>query len=274
MSVPVDLAAYAARIGFDGDFKPDLATLRALLVLQPASITYENIDVLLDRGIDISPAAVDDKLLTRRRGGYCYELNGLLKRVLMQTGFEVSGMAARVQWMYPPDGPPRRRSHMALRVVIDGVAYMADAGFGTCVPTAPLALEEKGPQPTQHETFRFVPKQHAMELQAQLNGEWAPVYSLSPDVFLDNDYEPLNWYASTHPQSHFKGDLKVARTTPAARHALLNARLTTRLPDGAMSRRVLTAPELKDALSDIFGLPVEAGWRDMIGEAVRRAGFL
>ena len=90
----IDLAAYCARIGYSGPLMPTLVTLRALQELHPAAIPFEAIDVLLGRGVDISPQAVDAKLIGRRRGGYCYEQNGLFKRVLQAIGFEVEGLIA------------------------------------------------------------------------------------------------------------------------------------------------------------------------------------
>ncbi len=260
----VDLAAYCRRLGYAGPLRPDLETLRALLILQPASITYENIDVLLDRGIDLSPAAVDDKLLHRGRGGYCYEQNGLLKRVLTEIGFNVTGLAARVQWNVPADAPPRRRSHMALRVMIEGVPWLADAGFGSCVPTVPLRLDVPDPQPSQHETFRAMQVGTATMIQAEIAGVWRPVYELAAETYLDNDYEPLNWFAATHPNSHFRDSLKVARTTPQARATLLNGRLTIRKPNGETNRQILNAAEIGAALRDVFALPVEDSWAPML----------
>ncbi len=260
----VDLAAYCRRIGHAGIMPPTLRTLQTLLELQPAAIAYENIDVLMDRGIDITPAAVDDKLIARRRGGYCYEHNGLLKRVLTALGFRVEGLAARVQWMAPPGSPPRRRSHMALRVWLDDVPWLADAGFGSCVPTAPLRLDTVAPQPTRHETFRVIPCHGAFLVQARIGEAWRPLYELANDPQLDGDYEPLNWYAAMHPASHFRDSLKVARTTPEARHTLLNGKLTLRRPDGYTETRMLDADGLERALAEVFGLPVEPAWRRML----------
>ncbi len=260
----VDLAAYCRRIGHTGAMPPTLQTLQALLELQPAAIAYENIDVLMDRGIDIAPAAVNDKLITRRRGGYCYEHNGLLKRVLTAIGFRVEGLAARVQWMAPAGSPPRRRSHMALRVWLEGVPWLADAGFGSCVPTAPLRLDTVAPQPTSHETFRVIPCHGALLVQALIGQVWRPLYELAGDPQLDSDYEPLNWFAARHPTSHFRDSLKVARTTPEARHTLLNGKLTLRRPDGHAETRMLDADGLERALAEVFGLPVEPIWRRMI----------
>jgi N-hydroxyarylamine O-acetyltransferase len=263
----VDLAAYCARIGYASPLEPTLKTLRALQELHPAAIAFEAIDVLLDRGIDISPAAVDAKLIAAGRGGYCYEQNGLFKRVLQAIGFDVEGLIARVNWNAPADAPPRPPSHMALRVTIDGVPWLADVGFGSCVPTAPLRLDSRDPQPTAHETFRFVPAGNELQLEAELVGRWAPVYRLLPTPQLDADYALANWYTATHPESHFRHRLIVTRTTPQARHVLAGAQLTVRAPDGRAERRILDADEIERELAERFGLPVESGWRQVIERA-------
>ena len=121
----IDLAAYFDRIGYDGPSEASAQVLRDLHALHIASIVFEDIDVQLDRGIDIAPAAVDAKLIAARRGGYCYEQNGLFKRVLEALGFEVEGLLGRVKWMLPAE-PARGRTHMALRVIIDGQAWLTD----------------------------------------------------------------------------------------------------------------------------------------------------
>jgi N-hydroxyarylamine O-acetyltransferase len=268
-SPSVDLAAYCARVGYDGPLTPTLETLRALQELHPAAIAFEAIDVLLDRGVDIAPAAVDAKLLERRRGGYCYEQNGLFKRVLQAIGFEVEGLIARVNWNSPADAPLRPPSHMALRVTIGGEPWLADVGFGSCVPTAPLRLASGEPQPTAHEIFRLVSDAGELQLQALIACSWAPVYRLLPTPLPDTDYELANWYTATHPESHFRHRLIVTRTTPEARHVLLGGRLTVRASDGTTERRFLDADEIERELAERFLLPVEPDWRPAIERAAR-----
>ena len=265
----VDLAAYCRRIGYAGPLAPTLETLRTLQELHPAAIPFEAIDVLTGRGVDISPAAVDAKLIGAGRGGYCYEQNGLFKRVLQAIGFEVEGLIARVNWNAPVDAPTRPPSHMALRVTIDGVPWLADVGFGSCVPTAPLRLDSREPQRTAHETFRLVPAGSELQLEAEIAGRWAPVYRLLAAAQLDADYELANWYTATHPESHFRHRLIVTRTTPEARHVLLGGRLTVRSRDGTMDRRFLDADEIERELAERFGLPVERGWGPLIERAAR-----
>jgi len=263
----VDLAAYCRRIGYAGPLTPTLETLRALQERHPAAIAFEAIDVLLDRGVDISPAAVDAKLIGAGRGGYCFEQNGLFKRVLQAIGFEVEGLIARVNWNAPADAPARAPSHMALRVTIEGEPWLVDVGFGSCVPTAPLRLDTREPQPTAHETFRLVPAGGELQLEAEIAGRWAPVYRLLPTPQLDADYELANWYTATHPDSHFRHRLIVTCTTPEARHVLAGARLTVRSPDGATESRFLDAEQIERELAERFGLPVEPDWRPAIERA-------
>lgn len=263
----VDLDSYRRRIGHAGPLAPTLETLRALQALHPAAIPFEAIDVLTGRGIDISPEAVDAKLIAAGRGGYCYEQNGLFKRVLQSIGFEVEGLIARVNWNAPADAPPRPPSHMALRVTLDGVPWLADVGFGSCVPTAPLRLDSREAQPTAHETFRLVPVGGELQLEAEIAGRWAPVYRLLPSPQLDADYELANWYTATHPESHFRHRLIVTRTTPQARYVLAGAKLTVRSANGETERRFLDADEMEHALAERFLLPVEPDWRPVIERA-------
>ena len=265
----VDLGAYFDRIGYSGPAEPTVATLRALHELHPAAIPFEAIDVLLDRGIDIAPAAVDAKLIARRRGGYCYEQNGLLARVLTAIGFEVEGMAAHVRWMSEPATPLPPLTHRVLRVTIDGTPWLADVGFGSAVPTAPLRMDIADPQPTSHETFRIVRMGPQLLLQARVEGEWRPVYSVSSEPWLDSQYEMANWYTSTHPNSHFRHRLIVTRTTPEARHILADGRLTIRRPDGTFEKRYLDADEIMAALEKNFLLPVQADWRAIAERAAK-----
>ena len=263
----VDLGAYFDRINYHGPAEPTLAVLRRLHQLHPAAIAFEAIDVLLDRGIDISPAAVNAKLIGRRRGGYCYEQNGLFAAVLKAIGFDVETLSAHVRWMSAPGTPPPPLTHRVLRITIDGTPWLADVGFGSAVPTAPLRMDTLDPQPTDHETFRVVPIGPQHLLQALVEDEWQPVYSIAAEPWLDGQYEMANWYTSTHPISHFRHRLIVTRTTPEARHILADGRLTIRKSDGSAEKRYLDADQIMEALERIFLLPVEPEWRPIAERA-------
>lgn len=255
----LDLDRYFARIGYTGSPRPDLETLRALAALHPTAIPFEAIDVLLRRPIDLDLRAIQAKLIDGGRGGYCFEHNALLKHVLVALGFAVEGLIARVLWMMPPDEPPLPLTHMALRVTIDGERWLMDVGFGSNVPTVPLRFDVVDTvQSTLHESFRLTRQGTWTLLEAQLPDGWYPLYTLSPEPALHADYVAANWYTSTHPQSGFRRDLRVALTVPQRRTALFNNRLTVRHADGGMDRRVLTEHEIAEALVAMFGLRLDA----------------
>ena len=256
----IDLDRYFARIGYRGAPRADLDTLRALTALHPAAIPFEAIDVYLGRPVELSAAAIQAKLIDGGRGGYCFEHNGLLKRVLGRLGFTVEGLLARVFWMRPREDPPLPLTHMALRVTISGEQWLADVGFGSLVAGAPLRLDLLGiGQSTRHETFRLSPRGTWTLLEAQLPDGWQPVYALSPEPALDSDYVAANWYTSTHPESGFRRELRVALTTRERRTTLADNRLTVRHARGAMERRFLSEPEIADALVSTFGIRLDAG---------------
>lgn len=255
----IDIDRYLARIGYRGAPRANLDTLRVLTELHPAAIPFEAIDVFLRRPVDLSPAAIQAKLIDGGRGGYCFEQNGLLKRVLTALGFRVEGLIARVFWMRPDDAPPLPLTHMALRITLDDERWLADVGFGSCVAGAPLRFDAVGAQqPTRHEAFRLTLRGAWTLVEAKLPDGWYPLYTLSPEPALDSDYIAANWYTSTHPESGFRRELRVALTTPQRRATLLNNRLTVRHVRGAVERRLLSEPELAAALISIFGLRLDA----------------
>ncbi|WP_299010743.1 arylamine N-acetyltransferase [uncultured Caulobacter sp.] len=269
----VDLDAYLKRIGYDGPREATLAVLRALTLKHPDAIPFENLDVLLGRGISIAPADIDAKLIGAERGGYCYEQNGLLKRVLTALGFQVEGLMARVQWLVPEGAPPRPRSHMVLGVQLEGETWLVDNGFGGCVLTGPLKLFSDEVQDTPHGPFRIVDVELGgvaeRQVQANLSGKWAPLYQVAKGAWADIDYEQANYFTYTHPSSHFTWSMTVGRTTPTARYALKNNRFTHRDVAGAVvEQRDLSVDELEATLRDVIGLPVAPDWRPVLEKVV------
>ena len=267
----IDLDAYFERIGYDGPREPSLAVLRALQALHPAAIPFENLDVLLGRGIDLAPAEIDAKLIGAGRGGYCFEQNNLFARVLKALGFELETLLGRVVWMAPSDAPVPPRTHMALKVMVEGEPWLADVGFGSAVLTAPLRWVMDEAQPTPHEDYRLRDLGHEVLLETRLD-DWTPVYRLGRDPAWPVDYEVANWFTSTHKDSRFRQLLTVAVTRPEARYGLLNNRLTIRPVGGTAERRLLSVEEMEEALMEIFGLPVERDWRPTLEWAAELGG--
>lgn len=261
------LPRYLARIGYRGPVAPTLEVLAALQAAHIAAIPFEAIDALTGAGIDIGAEAVDAKLIGQRRGGYCFEQNGLFLRVLRAIGFEAEGLLGRVRWMLPDDAPPTPRTHMVVRVTLGGRRWLTDVGFGAAVPPQPLAMDSEEAQPTRHESYRVIRQGAEWQVAAAIEGEWRTLYRLDDVAPPMIDYELGNWYTSAHPASHFRHQLIAARTTADARYGLRDNRLTTRLADGRIDRRYLSAEEIERTLAEIFLLPVRPHWRPAIERA-------
>lgn len=252
MDQPVNLDAYFDRVGYAGRRQASLGTLRALHALHPAAIPFENLDPLLGRRVRLDLASVQGKLLVSRRGGYCYEHNGLFAAVLTALGFRLTTLAARV--VYGRLNPANaRRSHMLLKVDTPEGIYLADVGFGGQSPSAPLRLEPNVEQRTPHGLYRISRSREWFELEAQMDGEWRGLYRFTLEEQTPEDHEMANWYVSTHPDSEFRTQLYVARHPPGKRLTLLGNQFVIRDIDGAAKTRVLgSAEEIANVLEQDF----------------------
>jgi N-hydroxyarylamine O-acetyltransferase len=257
-----DLTAYFDRIGYAGPREPTLAALRGIVAAHATAIPFENIDVLLGRGVRLDIASLIGKLVRDRRGGYCFEQNGLLLHVLQTLGFAVEGFAGRVVWP-PTVKAPVPRTHMLLRVALPEGEFLADVGFGGLTLTAPLRFQIGMEQPTPHEPRRLVDSDGEIELQAQLDGGWMPVYRFLPTPQLPVDYEMANWFTATHPESLFMNHLLMARPEPDRRYTLFDRDFTLRHRDGRAEKRMLAdAADLAEVLRTYFRIASLAAERD------------
>jgi len=118
-----------------------------------------------------------------------------------------------------------------------------------------LVLEAGIEQKTRHEYFRFVPVDGEFDLQAKFGDVWTDLYRLSLQEQMPIDYEAVNWYTSTHPDSLFVRNLIAARPGPNCRYTLFNDKFTTRHVDGKAERRILNgAKDFGEVLSSCFGI--------------------
>jgi N-hydroxyarylamine O-acetyltransferase len=259
-SSALDLPAYFARIGYRGPALPTLEVLRAIHLRHALAIPFENLDVLLGRPITLDVTALQHKLVHERRGGYCFEQNTLLRAVLLELGFEVTSLIARVRWQVPSDAITPR-THMVLCVTVEREPYMVDVGFGGFVLTGPLRLNSADEQATPHEPHRLTARGRVTLLEAEVGREFRPCYEFTREPQHPIDFEVANWYTSTHPASRFMQNLLVARVLPDARWVLFNRELASYGPNG-VERRIIDDPDaLIEVLAERFGLGFEVGTR-------------
>lgn len=254
----MDIDAYLARVGFNGSRAPTFDTLRELHLAHAQAIAFENLNPLLGWRVALDVPSLEEKIVRSGRGGYCFEQNGLLAAALRELGFNVTGLGARVLWN-APEGTIRPRTHMLLKIDLDGESYIADVGFGGMSLTTPLRLVTDIEQPTAHERFRLTSIDDDLKLESLVGGEWKTLYRFDLRPQFDADYEMSNHYTSTYPTSHFRSMLGVARPVPGGRYALSNNQLTIHHIDGPSERRLLgSVQEVRHVLESMFGLTLPA----------------
>jgi arylamine N-acetyltransferase len=254
-----DLAAYFARIGYSGPAEPTLETLHTLVAAHNRSIPFENLDPVMGIPVaDLSAGALTDKLVQRRRGGYCFEQNGLMGYVLDELGFGVERLAGRVLWMNTSEALPAQ-THQVLSVTVPGVngPFLVDVGFGGQTLTSPIRLEAGPVQPTRHEPYRLSDHREGYLLEAQIRGEWQPLYMFSTRPQPRIDLEVGSWYVSTHPKSGFVVGLSAALVTDDARWNLHGRHLAIHHAGETERIRFDTAADVLNTLTDRFGIDLD-----------------
>jgi arylamine N-acetyltransferase len=255
----LDLNGYFDRINYRGAAEPNLGVLQDLVTAHTGTIPFENLDPVMGVPVDdLSPEALTDKLVHRRRGGYCYEHNGLMGYVLAEVGFRVRRLAGRVIWMLPADAPLPPQTHTVLAVTFPGSggSYLVDVGFGGQTLTSPIRLETGNVQQTTHEQYRLEDRGDGLVLQALIRGEWQSLYEFTTRTQPGIDLKVGSWFASTHPASHFVGSLTTARVIDDARLNLAGRNLAIHRADASEKIRLDDAAAVVNTLTDRFGINV------------------
>ena len=246
-----ELDAYLARIGAARPARADAAALRELQVRHLLAVPFENLSIHLGEPIVLEPGALWDKLLRRRRGGFCYELNGAFSELLSALGFEVALLAARV---FGDGGPGPPFDHLALRVDVVGAGpWLADVGFGRH-SSYPLRLDTAAEQADPGGTFRVAETADG-DLDVIRDGQ--PQYRVEQRPRSLGDFEPTCWWQQTSPKSHFTRSLVCSLLTEHGR-VTLSDRTLIHTTGGRRDECTLTDDaEVLDAYRTHFGIVLD-----------------
>lgn len=203
-----DLDAYMERVGLAG--RPKWGEVHRA---HACSIPFENLDPHMGIPVSLEPDALVDKLVGEGRGGYCFEQNLLLAAALEALGATVEPMLARVRWGVP-EGIQMPRTHLVLRVGINGQMWHADVGFGAGTLLEPIPFGPGGPHAQSGWRFQVVAEGSELVLQSEAHGEWHDVYAFVPQPVPRVDIEVSNWFTATHPNSRFVTGLIVSTQRP------------------------------------------------------------
>jgi N-hydroxyarylamine O-acetyltransferase len=253
----LDLEAYLTRIGYTGHRDATEATLTGLYACHLAEVRFENFDVFLRGGVAVDLESIQDKIVYRGRGGYCYEQAQLFGAVLERLGFTVDRMLARVG---PDGGPARARTHLTLRVQSGTGVWLADPGFGSS-PPGPLSMRRYrsgGPQEVDGWIYEVAPGEEngdeVWKLREYQAGEWVTLHRWDMAPTHPIDVVLSNHYTSTHPDSWFASRPILIRRDPDAIRSIIGRSYSVVRPGHVKERRVLTDAEFAAALTDEFAL--------------------
>jgi N-hydroxyarylamine O-acetyltransferase len=252
--VALDLDAYCARINYTGSRDVSVATLKNLHFAHVHNVPFENLDIHLGQAISLEPSTLFTKIVTRKRGGYCYEVNSFFAMILQAFGFQVQCLLARVLYGFSNLRP---RSHQLLLVIVDNESWIADVGFGSCCLREPLRLmpgivSEQGP-----DTFRLRTEgAQTYILAAMLAGHWQDLYGFSLEPFDLIDYEPFNYWNSTSPHARFTQQKLCTIPTPEGRVVAVDKEFKIHSRQGTQTITAKTHEEYLTLLRAHFGLVI------------------
>lgn len=241
--------AYLARIGASPKATPTLAALTDLMNRHLRSVPFENLSIHLGEPVSLDEPAMLDKIVGRRRGGFCYELNGAFAALLAHLGYDVTLLAARV---YGDSTPGPLFDHLTLRVDL-GEPWLVDVGFGRFV-AEPVRLDVRTEQADPAGEVR-VDETPDGDLDVHVDGRPQIRVEQRPRELAD--FGPTCWYQQTAPTSHFTQSLTCSLPTAAGRVTLSDRLLITTV-DGERTERVLGADaEVLSAYRDLFGFSLD-----------------
>ncbi len=249
----MDVTAYLQRINYHGPPDPTATTLRDLQWAHLLAVPFENLDIHLGRPILLDEVRFFDKIVSRRRGGFCYELNGLFAWLLRELGFDVTLLSARVAAGDGGFGP--EFDHLILLVRLEE-RWLADVGFGDSFRD-PLRLDEPGPQGQRQAPGAYqITREGAVwkMLEKDSQGKLVDGYQFTLQPRRLADFADMCRYQQTSPTSHFTQKRICSRATPAGRASLSDLRLII-TTNGERHEQELSGPgEYAAKLREYFGI--------------------
>ncbi|HEU4507174.1 MAG TPA: arylamine N-acetyltransferase [Pyrinomonadaceae bacterium] len=245
--------AYLRRINYHGPLEPTAETLRALQVAHLRAVPFENLSIHAAEPIVLEEDALFTKIVENRRGGFCYEANGLFAGLLRALGFDVAMLAAGVA--RPDGGFGPDFDHMTLMVTLEQ-RWLVDVGFGESF-VEPLLLDSRQVQVQGSRSFRIVEDgTHLIVMRRNEGEDWIPQYRFTLQPYTFFDYEEMCRFHQTSPESHFTRNTICSRLTEDGRITLSGMRLiTTTGPQHLREERDLSSKEeYEQILRDQFGV--------------------
>lgn len=245
----MDIDRYLQRIAYRGPRDASLDSLRQLHRAHLLAVPFENLSIHSGETIQLDEAWLYEKIVTRRRGGFCYELNGLFAALLRELGFDVARLAARV---YGADGTEGIEfDHMALRIRFER-DWLADVGFGDCfIEPLPLAA---GEWRDVRRSYRLRSAGADYAVDEHRDDAWKPQYILSTRAYELSDFEPGCRHHQTSAESPFTRRRICSRLTETGRVTIRDGLHVVTHADGSKTETTIDAARFGELLASEFGI--------------------
>lgn len=252
----MDTAKYLERIGFEGRVGNDYETLCRLQYCHLSTVPYENLDILAGIPLRLDSESLFEKIVTVRRGGYCFELNGAFGALLRALGFEVTDCMAR--FLKGETAVPMRR-HRVLRVRCADGLFLCDAGVGMVSPVYPVRLDTDAEQFIGGEVYKITKDAFFGTIIHQcFEGVWDRFFAFTDEPQLDIDYVMPSFYCEKHPDSIFNKTAMLAILNPyGGKHSVSGDTLTWWDENGKHKTTLEDDRARREAYRNYFGLSPE-----------------
>jgi N-hydroxyarylamine O-acetyltransferase len=248
----LNIQTYLERIDYHGSLALTADTLRELQFAHLLTVPFENLSIHAGEPILLNDEALFTKIVERRRGGFCYECNGLFATLLRAIGFDVTMLSAEVA--HPEGGFSQPFDHMTLMVRLRE-RWLVDVGFGDSF-LEPLLLDEQSEQLQGDRAYRIAADGEYLILSRRDLPEWKPQYRFTRQPYNYDDFAEMCRYHQTSPQSHFtQGRICSRATEDGGRMTLSDIGLITTTKSGERYERTLHSDEEYAAvLREQFGI--------------------
>ena len=249
----MNVEAYLKRINYHGPLDRTPETLRALQVAHLRAVPFENLSIHNGEPIVLDEGALFTKIVERKRGGFCYECNGVFAGLLRALGFQVAMLGAGVAHREGGFGP--NFDHMALMVTLAD-RWLVDVGFGESF-VEPLLLDSRDVQVQGTRAFRIVDEDgYLVVTRRNDQGDWEPQYRFTLQPYDFADYEAMCHFHQTSPESHFTNNVICSLATEDGRITLSGMTLIT-TAGSQRDEQTLDQAEYNRILRDQFGVVIQ-----------------
>lgn len=254
MTSVFDLDKYLERISVSNCKNISLEFFKKIHFGHVTKIPFENFDIHLNREINLTPQAIYEKIVLSNRGGYCFEMNGLLAECLKELGLEVKTLLARPRYNY---SGIKANTHMLVHVTIKGISYLCDVGFGNLSILEPISIVENKNYSQYGHIFRVTKNLEFGYIltKISLEKDLIDLYSFKLDSHYPADFQLANYYTSTSKESIFTNNIMCSiYSIDGNKHQLLNTSYSLKSGNSIDKKILKSADAFDQIIQEIFNI--------------------